>query len=288
MSNVVTWEEFKGLIGGLTAHNNSLLYRGQANDTWKLQTSFHRAAAVNGITMQQYVEIMIPEIHYYICANHNHIIDLSNPMEYGAFLALIQHHGFPTPLLDWTLSPYIAAYFAFREVNDTFPASEYVKMYIFDYLGWMKSFKQTLDLRDYDNPHVSVIRPYAKFNPRIIQQQGQFTISNIDDIENHLYQMSVYVKKDFLYTALLSVKEKPLVLRELNLMGINHMSLFPSIDGICEALKNQFFSAASVGPTLNEILQLRMQNFSVPEEAIAAPKRKKRRRRKKGNPSQAS
>ena len=131
---VLNWIEYKQLITELVKLNKNYYCRGHANDSWKLQTSFHRVAGQNRITLLQYLDSLIPEVHYHISAIRDEIIDLRNEQEFGAFLSLIQHHGFPTPLLDWTLSPYIAAYFAFREVNDQFPASENVKIYIFDFL----------------------------------------------------------------------------------------------------------------------------------------------------------
>jgi hypothetical protein len=253
---IMTWSDYKNWIGDFVKYKKIYYCRGHAVDSWKLQTSFHREASPNGITLPQYLDLIISEVHYYISAVRDEIIDLRNEQEFGAFLALIQHHGFPTPLLDWTLSPYIAAYFAFREVKDKYPLSENVKIYIFDYLEWTRSFQQPLNLRDTAIKYVSVLRPYAKFNPRIIPQQGVFTVTNVDDMEDYILSRSSEIKKTFLYTALLSVKEKPNVLKELNLMGINEMTMFPSIEGICRSLKTQFFSAETVGPTFKEIMEL--------------------------------
>lgn len=253
-NNVLSWNDYKNWVGSLATTRKNYYCRGHANESWNLQTSFHRESGQNGITLLQYLDTIIPEVHYHISAVLDEIIDLRKEEEFGAFLALTQHYGFPTPLLDWTLSPYIAAYFAFKEVNDKFPGSDNVKIYIFDYLEWTKSFQQVLNLRDLDVNYVSVLRPYARFNPRIVPQQGAFTVSNVNDMEAYIFSRSTEVNKTFLYTALLSVKEKPNVLRELNLMGINEMTLFPCIDGICRAMKSQFFSSDTIGPTLSELL----------------------------------
>lgn len=247
----MTWNQYKTWVSELVQGKISFYYRGQANETWKLQTSFHREANNQKITLPQYIDTIIPEVIYHISAIHNEFIDLRNEHEFGTLLALVQHHGFPTPLLDWTLSPYMAAYFAFREVHDNNPISDNIKIYIFNYEEWAKSFHQLIDLRDTMNLFVSIIRPYAKFNPRLIAQQGVFTITNVDDMEEHIILNSTENNK-FLHSFSISVKEKPNVMRELNLMGINDMTMFPGIEGICRALKSKFFSPDTVGITPQE------------------------------------
>ncbi len=251
----ITWDQYKTWIHTLVQKKYSFYCRGHANESWKLQTTFHRETKQNKIDLVQYLNAIIPEVKYHISAIRDEIIDLDNKDEFGAFLSLIQHHGFPTPLLDWTLSPYIAAYFAFREVKDQYPMSDNVKIYIFDYLEWEKSFQQPRDLRDINVRYISTLRPHARFNPRIVPQQGTFTVTNVDDMESYINGRSTEAKKIFLHTALLSVKDKPVVLRELNLMGINEMTLFPGFGGICRAMKSLFFSSDSIGPSRQEFMR---------------------------------
>ena len=123
--NIFTWEEYKRMVSGLVQNNDSFFCRGHANENWRLQTSFHRIASEKNITLVQYLDDIVTEVQYFISAIRDEIINCNDNLEYGAFFALLQHHGFPTPLLDWTLSPYIAAYFAFREVNDQYPNSDH-------------------------------------------------------------------------------------------------------------------------------------------------------------------
>jgi hypothetical protein len=247
-----TWDQYKKWIADLVAGNGTFYCRGQSNHEWPLQTTFHRIADKR-ITLEQYLNVIIPEIHYHICATQNEILDLTKEAEFGAFLGLLQHHGFPTPLLDWTISPYIAAYFAFRDVKDNEPQSDYVKVFVFDHKLWTASFQQPLNLREMQIRYVSVIRPYARFNPRVIPQQSAFTVTNVSDMEAYIRECEKFSGKRFLYKIIIDVHEKTQIMRDLHLMGINEMTLFPTIDGICRALASQFFSPDTIGLTPSQL-----------------------------------
>lgn len=67
----ITWDGFKTAISNLVSNNKSYYFRGQMDSSWKLQTSFHRYASINNISLLSYLDIILPELHYYLSATQN-------------------------------------------------------------------------------------------------------------------------------------------------------------------------------------------------------------------------
>ena len=234
-----TWKEYKDWVEMQAKQSKFYWYRGQADATWELNTTFHREARKTGMTMSQYLNLIENgDVHYQICSRLNERFRVNDPLEYASYLALLRNHGFPTPMLDWTLSPYIAAFFAFRECDDVNPACRHVIIYIFDCDRWKSEYLQSTSLDD-PNKHVSVIRPYAKYNPRQLTQNTVYTITNIEDVKAHI--MANNKVQPFLYCYTFSADIRKDVLKELDLMGINEMTMFPDLDGLCRAMKKKNF-----------------------------------------------
>lgn len=169
-----------------------------------------------------------------------HFFNFQNPQEYGAFLNLGQHHGFPTPLLDWTFSPYAAAFFAFRNVPKKATKNESVRVFVFDQKKWNRVPTQLVNLFN-AFPFFSIMELLAIDNDRAIPQQAATTITNIDDIELYIQQKKNLDKEEYLTAIDIPWSERDKVIKELYYMGITAGSMFPGLDGACEELREKLF-----------------------------------------------
>ena len=233
----MNWGQFMEYVSSLKG--SRFLFRGQ-NQPWRLRTSFHRRGRAD---IGKFLTEDIPALYKHLSARTKHVFNLNNPDENGAFFNLIQHHGYPTPLLDWTYSPYVAAFFAYRGItNDKASSAEpnaKVRVHIFDQENWRRDLNQIFFVVT-PRLHVSIGEFLAIENERMIPQQAASIITNVDDIETYIRSVEAN-EKSYLSVIDLPVADRRQVVRDLNYMGITAGSLFPGLDGACEELTERNF-----------------------------------------------
>ena len=231
------WNSFKEHVSGLVPRH--FLFRGQ-NKPWRLRTPFHRSGRAE---MHRFVLGDVPALHKHLSSRTKHVFNLRDADQNGAFYSLVQHHGYPTPLLDWTYSPYVAAFFAYRHISNVASKSaaseESVRILIFDHVKWSKDWVQVLNLVR-PSPNFSVCEFIAIENERVVPQQSVSTLANVDDIEGHVLSKESDTRK-YLRAIDLPVSERRRVIRELGYMGVTAGALFPGLDGACEELAERNF-----------------------------------------------
>ena len=212
------------------------MFRGQKKP-WRLRASFHRRGRYR---ISEFTNKDVKQLHRRLSAITSHYFDLSIPEQNGSFFNLIQHHGYPTPLLDWTYSPYVSAFFAFRDWPIGYSGEENNRIYIFNYVAWQKNYLQFQYL-DPPFPHLSVIDFIAIDNPRFVPQQSVTTVTNIDDIEAYVLEQEAISSIQYLRAIDIPARERNVAMEDLRFMGITAGSMFPSVDGVCEEIKELNF-----------------------------------------------
>lgn len=232
----MSWSDFKSYVTSIS--RSRYLFRGQ-KEPWRLQTSFHRRGRYR---LNQFTLKDVKQLHQRLSAITSHYFDLSVPDQNGAFFNLLQHHGYPTPLLDWSYSPYVAAFFAFRDWPIKYNGGGTARIYLFDNDAWQKRFPQIQNL-DPPFPHLSVMEFIAINNTRLVPQQAVTTVTNIDDIEAYVLDREAETGIKYLQAIDIPARDREEAMRDLRFMGITAGSMFPSIDGVCEELRECNFEA---------------------------------------------
>ena len=251
-----TWDDFVGRINLLQTKFGPyirMLYRGQANHEWGLITTLERDLPGFNWGIESYAKLSrrcVPEIESFTEKNWDVpefpeiVRDLSQNSKQGQFYlpqklyklwAHLRHHGFPSPLLDWSASPYVAAFFALCYER---PA-EIVS--VFAYIETPERFK----LGSSDAPLITVLGPFVSTHKRHFLQQCYYTVCASEFRDEPGYRRFVSHeevfkaqerKQDLIYKFTIPASARIKALEQLSLFNINHFSLFQTEDSLVKTL----------------------------------------------------
>jgi hypothetical protein len=160
--------------------------------------------------------------------------------------ALGQHFGLATPLLDWTRSPFAAAYFAFEQLASD--PTDHRVVYGLDQLAVSQRNKELLEGESFERgrlPVLELIDPMSDENQRLVSQGGLFTRTPIGvPVEQWVEKAFEGLSASVLLRIEIPDADRLTCLRALNRMNINHLSLFPDLSGASRStnLKLEFES----------------------------------------------
>ncbi|HWA70482.1 MAG TPA: FRG domain-containing protein [Rhizomicrobium sp.] len=255
---VNSWEECLAKISDLQKRKNDkgvyprLLFRGQQDSKWQLETTLERAGKTSMDFIEYYriISYLQPEIetltqNQWQIPEYEDAIKLAKDydsfslaMTFGrtpayGYMAHLRHHGFPSPLLDWTRSPHIAAYFAFnRHVG-----SDTVAIYVL--------FEATMQSGSSRSPRIVNLGSYVKTHRRHFLQQSEYTMCLIYGDEwqfmSHEGAFDDWGEGGHpcnftIYKINVPTSERLKVLRDLDAINLNAFSLFGSEESLMETL----------------------------------------------------
>ena len=239
-----SWAEFRELAGA--PEYRSWAFRGQGDASWPLFSSLSRQFLIFAVHRDAWVQQESRILR--IFRRKAHLLLQHLPPEDDAFewLALMQHYGAPTRLLDFSWSPFVAAFFALeRATTDaavwaffppginsrrtrTLRPSQKIKP---DEVGpWIPGSYEEHFL---PNAHeLAVIGEPHRMNQRLIAQSGTFVMPGV--LHKPLEELvpSDCAVKFILQTS--SLRREALA--DLYNMNISNATLFPGLDGLARSL----------------------------------------------------
>ncbi len=234
-----SWDDFLRLITSPPYSNWA--FRGERDERWPLYSSLSRYLQNFRVDPRAWPDQEDRILRIFKRKAHQFLDKPPDPADDFQWAALMQHHGAPTRLIDFTWSPYVAAFFALERtladgvvwaVNpariDSSRAAEPVRMDPRVRGNFRRHFIKG------DQRFIWLGEPHT-MNNRLIAQSGTFAVPGVldvpvEDILSHTDQENLMAK------LVLANSVREVGMRELYRMNITYATLFPDLDGLAKSL----------------------------------------------------
>ncbi len=254
MKNIIelgSWEAYCSEIEKLKHNYNNVpvLFRGQPNSNWHLRTTLERYSQTSW-TIRRYCSLVVDcvrelgpfedytgdlpslsDIDRELTENMNDVL-VHIPTSISFYWTYLRHHGFPSPLLDWTRSPYIAAFFAFCE------SVRAKNVAVFAFVDSINGKKHVWKGKSQITAKWLAVHPYVRHT----RQQSSYTVATKSLKNDHKFAPHEHVfredeiDQDVLVKYVIPSAESIKAMKWLDEEGINYYSLMDDRDAQLKTL----------------------------------------------------
>lgn len=245
-----SWQEFDDFLS--RKHFRKWIFRGQSNAEWHLESSLHRAFeeakeihksnSGNAKILNKYEHEAVM-IDRFKCHAHLYLSHLPKEDDLFSWLSLMQHHGAPTRLLDFTFSPFVALFFALEFAKDNSTVycinQKEIKNFDDEYFGEdkYKVYARIFQNKNSEDDAFLLAFEPTFANQRLLSQQGLLVATNDLNYTHEKILNTYEIKDENVVKIIIPPKLRYSGLRKLNQMNISSANIYPGLDGFCKTMR---------------------------------------------------
>lgn len=237
------WSDFVDIANSL----DGWAFRGQKRADWQLWSAISRQLQKFCPDTGSWPEREQRVIRIFQRKAHNFLNDPRILDDDLRCLALLQHHGAPTRLIDFTKSPYVAAFFALEDATEASAVYAINTPYLWHAAPRHHPAlpREVIDPRENghfrkyfipnNTPLVWAGEP-GQLDSRLVAQSGTFVVPGVLDRSIDDILINEYPNEEpILHKFILAADMREQAIQNLYRMNITYATLFPDLDGLARA-----------------------------------------------------